>query len=80
MNELSFREKQDIESRQKRGENIFLASATTTSNDGSVTYTVKTNDTLSEIAESFGISASKLRSLNNLNGSRIFVGQLLKIK
>lgn len=80
VNKLSFREKQDIESRQKRGENIFLAAATNTSDDGSVTYTVKTNDTLSEIAESFGVSTSQLRRLNNLSGSRIYVGQSLKIK
>ena len=80
VNGLSFREKENIESRQRRGENIFLASATTTNNDGSVSYTVKRNDTLSEIAESFGVSTSQLRRLNNLNGSRIYVGQNLKIK
>ncbi len=80
VDDLSFREKQDIESRQRRGENIFLASATSTSNDGRVTYTVKNNDTLSEIAESFGVSTSQLRRLNNLSGSRIYVGQSLKIK
>lgn len=77
---MSFREKEAIESRQKKGENIFLASATTKSDDGSVSYTVKTNDTLGEIAESFGVSTSQLRRLNNLSGSRIFVGQNLKIK
>lgn len=80
VNTLSFREKQDIESRQRRGENIFLASSAQTSNDGAVTYTVKRNDTLSEIAESFGVSTSQIRRLNNLNGSRIFVGQSLRIK
>lgn len=80
VNGLSFREKENIESRQRRGENIFLASATTTNNDGSVTYTVKRNDTLSEIAESFGVSTSQIRRLNNLSGSRIFVGQNLRIK
>ena len=79
VNGLSFREKQDIEAKQKRGENIFLASATTSSN-GDVTYTVKNNDTLSEIAESFGVSQSQLRNLNNLRGSTIYVGQVLKIK
>lgn len=80
VNSLSFREKQNLESKQKRGENIFLASSTTTQNDGSLSYTVKSNDTLSEIAESFGVSTSQIRRLNDLNGSRIFVGQSLKIK
>lgn len=80
INGLSFREKENIESRQKRGENIFLASATTTDNNGNVSYTVKRNDTLSEIAESFGVSTSQIRRLNNLNGSRIYVGQNLRIK
>lgn len=80
INGLSFREKENIEARQKRGENIFLASATSTDNSGNVTYTVKRNDTLSEIAESFGVSTSQIRRLNNLNGSRIYVGQNLRIK
>lgn len=80
INGLSFREKQDIETRQKRGENVIMASSTSTSDDGTMTYTVKSNDTLSEIAESFGVSTSQLRRLNNLNGSTIIVGQSLKIK
>lgn len=80
VNKLSFREKQDIESRQRRGENIFIASATSTTSNGNVTYTVKRNDTLSEIAESFGVSTSQIRRLNNMSGSQIYVGQVLKIK
>ncbi len=82
VNGLSFREKQDIETRQKRGENIFLASSssTTTNDNGSVTYVVKQNDTLSEIAESHGVSTSQIRRLNNISGSRIYVGQSLRIK
>ena len=80
VNGLTFREKQNIESKQKRGENIFLTSSTTTGNDGSLRYMVKKNDTLSEIAESFGVSTSQLRKLNNLSGSRIYTGQSLKIK
>ena len=80
INNMSFREKQDIETKQRRGENIFLASASNSGNDGSVTYTVKNNDTLSEIADSFGVSQSQIRNLNNLRGSTIYVGQVLKIK
>lgn len=80
VNTLSFRAKQDLESKQRRGENIFIASNTSTDSNNMTTYTVRSNDTLSEIAESFGVSISQLRQLNNLNGSRIFVGQVLKIK
>lgn len=80
VNELSFREKQNLETKQRRGENIYLASATNTGKDGAVTYVVRKNDTLSEIAETFGVSSSQIRRLNNLNGSRIFVGQNLRIK
>ncbi|RNC79452.1 MAG: LysM peptidoglycan-binding domain-containing protein [Balneola sp.] len=80
IDKLSFREKQDLETKQKRGENIFLASSTTTNDNGSVTYVVKQNDTLSEIAESHGVSTSQIRRLNNISGSRIYVGQSLRIK
>lgn len=74
---LSFAEKERIESRQKRGENIFLASSSGSSS--AKTYTVKRNDTLSEIAERHGLGLSKLRSLNNISGASIYVGQVLKV-
>ncbi len=80
VNTLSFREKQNIESKQKRGENIFASAGTSSSSNNGATYTVRSNDTLSQIAESHGVSISQLRRLNNLSGSRIYVGQVLKIK
>ncbi|MBO6793091.1 MAG: LysM peptidoglycan-binding domain-containing protein [Balneolaceae bacterium] len=80
VNTLSFREKQTIESQQKRGENIFASAGSSSSSNNGATYTVRRNDTLSEIAESHGVSISQLRRLNNLSGSRIYVGQVLKIK
>ncbi len=80
VNTLSFREKQNIESQQKRGENIFASAGSSSSSNNGATYTVRSNDTLSEIAESHGVSISQLRRLNNLSGSRIYVGQVLKIK
>ncbi|MDZ7683171.1 MAG: LysM peptidoglycan-binding domain-containing protein [Fodinibius sp.] len=47
----------------------------------SISYTVPiTNDTLINIAQSFGVSVSQIKRLNNLNGSRIVVGQELQIK
>lgn len=78
VNSMNYSEKQELERKQRRGENILLASATVSSN-GYRTYTVRKNDTLGEIAESFGVSISSLRSLNGISGSTIVVGQVLKI-
>jgi membrane-bound lytic murein transglycosylase D len=78
VNSMSYSEKQELERKQRRGENILLASASSSSN-GFKTYTVRKNDTLGEIAESFGVSVSSLRSLNGISGSTIVVGQVLKI-
>ena len=78
VNSMSYSQKQGLENKQRRGENILLASASSTSN-GYKTYTVRKNDTLGEIAESFGVSVSSLRSLNGISGSTIVVGQVLKI-
>lgn len=76
---MSYAEKQEIERKQRRGEDIFLASATSTDSENYSTYTVKRNDTLSEIAESFGMGLSELRRLNNISGNQIYVGQKLRI-
>ncbi len=78
VNSMSYREKQNLEQKQRRGENILIASASGSS-DGYKTYTVRQNDTLGEIAETFGVNTSTLRSLNGISGSRIYVGQVLKI-
>ncbi len=80
VNSLSFREKQDLEAKQNRGENIFASAGSTSSSGNSTTYTVRSNDTLSEIAETYGVTMTQIRRLNNLSGSRIYVGQVLKIK
>ena len=76
---MSYAQKQEIERKQRRGENVFLASAVGTNDDGQTTYTVRRNDTLSEIAATFGVSVRELRSFNNISGNRIYVGQVLKI-
>jgi len=73
INSLSFNEKQDLERRQKAGENIF-------GEEDASTYVVKRNDTLIAIARSFGISTSQLRELNDIAGSIIYVGQVLKVR
>ncbi|MDD9896402.1 MAG: N-acetylmuramoyl-L-alanine amidase [Gammaproteobacteria bacterium] len=41
------------------------------------TYTVKSGDNLSEIAERFGLTVNELKSLNNLNSNTIRIGQEL---
>lgn len=79
VNEMSYAQKQEIERKQRRGEDIFIASVTSSDSENYTTYTVKQNDTLSEIAESFGIGLSELRRLNNISGNRIYVGQTLRI-
>jgi len=44
-----------------------------------VSYTVKKGDTLESIASAFGVSISRLRTLNNIRGNRIFAGQEILI-
>ena len=80
---MSFSKKQEIEREQRSGTNVtqaYLASADNSSGSSNVTYTVRSNDTLIKIANSFGVSVSQLKRLNDLNGSRIYVGQELQIK
>lgn len=45
----------------------------------SITYTVKTGDTLSGIAGRYGTTVAKLRSVNGISGSMIRPGQKLKV-
>ena len=47
--------------------------------DQIVVYTVEEGDTLSEIADSFGVSVNTIRWENNLSGQTISVGQKLNI-
>ena len=44
-----------------------------------MTYTVKAGDTLYGISNQFGVSVTELARLNNITGSTIKVGQILKI-
>ncbi len=43
------------------------------------TYTVKTGDTLYGISNQFGVSVTELAELNNIKGSNLSIGQVLKI-
>ena len=42
-------------------------------------YTVKDGDTLYGISNQFGVSVTELASLNNITGSNLKIGQVLKI-
>src|SRR5699024_1717363 len=55
--------------------------AKTSTSQETISYTVKTGDTLNKIAKKFGVSVSSLVSLNNIkNQNKINVGQTLLIK
>ena len=43
-------------------------------------YQVRRGDTLSQIAERFGIPLRELMALNGLRGSRIYAGQMLTVQ
>lgn len=43
------------------------------------TYTVRSGDSLWEIARAHGVTADRLRSFNNLSSSRLYAGQVLRI-
>ena len=42
-------------------------------------YRVKSGDTLGSIAEKYGTSLNHLRAINNISGSKILVGQRLRV-
>lgn len=96
VNQWSFAKKQAVEASQGRGEDIFTgatasASASASSGGGSaggsesagstdITYTVRRSDTLTQIAQSFGVSISSIQEANNLRGTVIYPGQVLTIR
>lgn len=53
---------------------------TSTKDSSSDTYTVKSGDTLSGIANKYGTTVAKIKSLNGLKSDLIQVGQKLKVK
>lgn len=79
---LTYAQKQEIERRQRSGENIYglRFDGSSPSSGDVITYTVRRNDTLSGIANRHGVSVSDIQNENNLNGTRIYAGQSLKIR
>jgi len=61
-------------------DNPTAASSTLSSTSSKVTYRVRRGDTLSGIAQRYGVRVSDLRRWNNLSGSRIRSGQRLTIE
>ena len=81
IDDMSFSKKQQIEREQRSGKDVTEAYLASASESGeTIQYTVRRNDTLIEIANSFGVSVDQIKRLNNLNNSRIYVGQKLNIK
>lgn len=61
------------------GENIFQTDISSKPRDKTLTYAVEKGDTLSTIAQKFGISVDTIRWANNLTSDDITVGDSLKI-
>lgn len=61
---------------QTPGQNPYKAAS-----DNATTYTVKNGDTIASIARAYGISATTLKKLNNLNDKdTVKPGQVIKVK
>jgi len=61
------------------GDNVFQTDISQKPRDKVITYTVQKGDTLSTIAQKFGISADTIRWVNDLTGDDITVGDTLQI-
>ncbi len=63
------------------GKNIASNSVAsmTHANKGYSLYTIKSGDTVGQIAENYKVSSKQLRAWNNINGNKIMVGKKLKI-
>jgi membrane-bound lytic murein transglycosylase D len=81
VNSFSWAKKQKLEREQKSGKNITGISAAQAKEKGpeTIQYKVRKNDTLIQIANSFGVSVTQIKKTNNLTGSRIYEGQRLRI-
>jgi len=77
---VSYKADELINNRRSEIEILQAASTITPGGSGRVTYhKVKSGQTLSDIADKYGISLKKLKKWNNIKGSKIVIGQKLKI-
>ena len=51
----------------------------TNSNQSGKTHTVKSGDTLWDLAQKYAVSVQVIKQLNNLSSDVIYIGQVLKI-
>lgn len=81
VNDLSFAKKQELERRQRAGENIFALRFNGESSSGSntISYTVRRNETLGGIARRHGVSVAAIQRANNMSGTTIYAGQTIQI-
>ena len=77
---MTFAQKQELERRQRAGEDIFALRAGSPGDGEVINYTVRRNDTLTAIAQRHGVSISAIQKENNMSGTRIYAGQTLKIR
>lgn len=61
------------------GEDVFQTNISQKPRDKIITYTVEKGDTLSTIAQKFGISTDTIRWANDLSGDTLSIGDELKI-
>jgi membrane-bound lytic murein transglycosylase D len=71
--------KKKFEREQHNGVDITQMYLSDSGSSGTVNYVVRNHDTLSQIAQKFGVSVSDIKRANNLRSSRIHVGQKLHI-
>jgi len=82
VDDLTYAQKQELERRQRAGENIYtihFEGSSTTPSD-TIRYTVRRNDTLGSIARRHGVSVAEIQRANNLSGTTIYAGQSLIIR
>lgn len=82
INDLSFAQKQELERRQRAGENIFnirFNGESSSSSGDTISYTVRRNETLGGIARRHGVTVAAIQQANNMSGTTIYAGQTLRI-
>src|SRR6056297_423457 len=82
VDDISYSRKQELERKQRSGDNIFtelLADASSNSSGESYSYTVRRNETLGGIARRHNVSVAAIQRANNLSGTTIYAGQTLTI-